>query len=447
MRALAYRMGNGRVATLLTTSADIDMGSFVYVEKRWKSDDIVERDADISRHLQENVIELTAGQGGVDWHFRRAASGCVTSTLLCKFIRVCQSDIPQEDRSKLTAMLGISPTDAFEEDLSEEEISAMTVPQLKACLRHRRVNPSGQKADLIQLVRTSLPRRRDVKQEIFLKWFMKPLKRSTAMVIGNLNESRIVGALPQFFNNNQCLWSIGAIVEIGLVCRKDRRDVADSPDGIVRLVPVDQDTADDIIAALEMKTTVERRTRNEAYARIEEVPVGKRILNVDFGTSLFRKMVWKPEYRAQVLQHAVGNAVHTVVFTVASRTEIIYVALIKFTPEILHLHLRVTEVLCRLHLSWYRLPQGNELEFPDNFNFGYAVDKHTVRLWRSIASALGADRERRARDPNMNPRKPAHDLVPELVAMWNKHKGESNMYSHDVMHSSPPNMNEQEEKM
>lgn len=423
IRALAYRMGNGRVATLLTTSVDVDMGSFLYVEKRSKSSDIVERDAEISRHLQDNVLELTSAQGGLDWHFQRAASGCITSTLLCQFLRVCQSDIAREDLRKLIEMIGISPTDAFEEQLTDERIRAMTVPDLKACLRHRGVSPSGPKSDLIELVRTSLPCRRDVKQEVFLKWFMKPLKRSTSMVIGNLNESRIVQALPEFFNNNECSWSIGAIVGVGLVCRKDRRDVADSPDGIVRLVPVDQGTADNVIAALEMKTAVERRTRNEAYARIEGVQIGKRILNVDFGSSLFRKMVWKPEYRAQVLQHAVGNSVQTVVFAVASRIEIIYVLLIKFTPAILDLHLRVTEVLCRLHLSWYRLPQANEVVFPDKFNFGHAVDQHTVRLWRSISNAISADRERRSRDPNLKPRKPAHDLVPELVAMWNKHKG------------------------
>lgn len=423
IRALAYRMGNGRVATLLTTSNDIDMGAFVYVEKRVKM--VTDRDPKIARHLQSNVVELTAGQGGVDWHFKRAAAGAITSTLLCKLLRVCQSDIAEEDRAKLREMIGILPTDAYEQELSDDEISAMNVAQLKACLRHRGIPPSGQKSDLIALVRSSPPRRRDAKQEIFSKWFMKPLKRSTAMVIGSLNESKIISALPNFFDENECSWSIGAIVETGLICRADRPDVADSPDGIVRLVQTTAESTAHIIAALEMKTVAVSRTLQSAYARIDGIAKGHRILEVDFGSVQFRNLVWTPDYRGQVLQHAVGNSVNTVVFAVASRVEILYVVLVRFSPEILQLHLRVTGHLCRLHLSWYREPEGGEIEFPSNFNFGHAVDKHTVLLWRNISTALSADSERRSQDPNKIPRKPAHDLVPELVAIWNKHKGTS----------------------
>lgn len=107
LRALAYRMGNGRVATLITTDPTVDMGAFVYVPKRIKSTGGV-RHIKISAHLQANVDEVTCGQGGVDWHYQRAAQGAITSTLLGTFFRVCQADIPDDDRTELLTALGIA---------------------------------------------------------------------------------------------------------------------------------------------------------------------------------------------------------------------------------------------------------------------------------------------------------------------------------------------------
>lgn len=106
IRALAYRMGNGRVATLITTSRTIDMGAFVYIPK-WSSGGVDVRNLIISEHLHQYVEEMTSGQGGLDWHYQRAAQGAITSTLLATFLRVCQSDIPPDDREELLTVLGI----------------------------------------------------------------------------------------------------------------------------------------------------------------------------------------------------------------------------------------------------------------------------------------------------------------------------------------------------
>lgn len=62
VHALAYRMGVGRVATLFTTKPDVNMGRFVYVERRGVLP-ISGRNATIESFMNDNVTELTGGQG------------------------------------------------------------------------------------------------------------------------------------------------------------------------------------------------------------------------------------------------------------------------------------------------------------------------------------------------------------------------------------------------
>ena len=307
----------------------------------------------------------------------------------------------------------------------EDELKALSIAQLKNCLRHKGLSTSGNKAELIRRILESPPMQRDVRQSIFSKWFMKPIKKNTSMVIGSRNESSIRDALGQFLQENSISWRLIAIIETGLLRRRDRTDLAGSPDGVLLLRRIELPIERDIIAVIEMKTRAKQTTEIEAWRRIEGYGPGHRVVDVEFGSCLFKKLVWTADYRAQVLQHAVVVNVDYCLFAVASKVEIMYVAVVHIPAHIRELHLRVTSVLCQKHLMWYREPPAGGIEFTDDFDYGHAVDKHTVKLWQDTATALRVDNEERARDPNMTVRVPAHDLVPEIVSLWNKHKGAS----------------------
>lgn len=213
------------------------------------------------------------------------------------------------------------------------------------------------------------------------------------------------------------------MVETGLLRRRDRTDLADSPDGVLLIEQTLSESRRHMISALEMKTAASQSTESSAWRRIQDFPAGKRVIEVEFGSELFKKLVWTSNHRGQVLQHAVVLEVDYCTFAVASAIEIIYIVMVHVPLRLRQIHLRVTQVLCRKHLMWYRDPPHNAIEFPRDFELGYAVDEHTVKVWRKTAAALQEDKEQRALDPVMALRPPAHDLVPEIIAMWNKHKG------------------------
>lgn len=164
--------------------------------------------------------------------------------------------------------------------------------------------------------------RKNVHQELINTWFLKPMKTSTAMKIGSLNEPAIMKKLEIFFERcmelcvddiftaNRCIttgetrWTINAVTQIGLVARKDRLDLADSPDGILSLsLSSEADSSPEvsvIIAALEMKTLAVDRTEREARARVQNIPPNQRVISAEFDSDLCRKLIWTPEYRGQV---------------------------------------------------------------------------------------------------------------------------------------------------
>ena len=56
---------------------------------------------------------------------------------------------------------------------------------------------------------------------------------------------------------------------------------------------------------IEMKTVTKDTTDRAAYDRIRHIPVGSRFISVNFVSDTFKKLVWNPNYRGQVLHHAV----------------------------------------------------------------------------------------------------------------------------------------------
>lgn len=169
-----------------------------------------------------------------------------------------------------------------------------------------------------------------MKQELINTWFMKPRKATTAMRIGSLNERNINEMLPRFFEKSKSvskticlpmfyiltlfvddtLWSIDANTTTGLISRRDRPDLADSPDGLLKLslsTPAHDETRS-FIAALEIKTAAALSTERQAQQRVENIPLDGRVISVEFDSDLFRKLVWTPSHRGQVC-HLISHLV------------------------------------------------------------------------------------------------------------------------------------------
>ena len=86
-KALAYRSGKGNVATVFSTSPEVDTGHFTYVPK--KDAAIPKLSKEIRDHIANHVTELTYGQGGSEWHIIRAGMGYVTSSVVSLILNFC----------------------------------------------------------------------------------------------------------------------------------------------------------------------------------------------------------------------------------------------------------------------------------------------------------------------------------------------------------------------
>ena len=50
-------------------------------------------------------VEVTNAQDGCEWHVARATCGGITSTVVAKFKRWCQDDLPESARFLLTCLV------------------------------------------------------------------------------------------------------------------------------------------------------------------------------------------------------------------------------------------------------------------------------------------------------------------------------------------------------
>ena len=104
--ALTYRDGKGHAANLFTTIQNTQLYTFEYVPKRGGT---IYRSFSLQSEIDNRVVELTQGQGGVEWHIIRASSGSITSTVASKFIRLCQS-FERNKYRRLVNVLGLNTT-------------------------------------------------------------------------------------------------------------------------------------------------------------------------------------------------------------------------------------------------------------------------------------------------------------------------------------------------
>jgi hypothetical protein len=145
----------------------------------------------------------------------------------------------------------------------------------------------------------------------------------------------------------------------------------------------------------------------------------------EFGSDAFKKLVYKPEYRVQVLHHALVANLTYVLFVVAGITRIHYAVLIRFPESKLGvMKVLLTQVYNR-SLKWAYFPSTgvsyNEIpEFREEIvsSKSYPITKESVLfswiIWKRMLSMI---------QKTLLPLPRAHKIIPEIVARWNRSKG------------------------
>ena len=129
----------------------------------------------------------------------------------------------------------------------------------------------------------------------------------------------------------------------------------------------------------------------------------------------------------------------SVFFVVGLRHVILYAVVVVIDAGIKDKYLSLTRLMTEKHLLWYRRPAaanptGGEHAIPEppdlppNFDFGHAIDKDTLILWKKLANAIKEEMRTRNIDPTRTGLKPAHDLVPFIVSLWNSVKGGEDVF-------------------
>ena len=72
------------------------------------------------------------------------------------------------------------------------------------------------------------------------------------------------------------------------------------------------------------------------------------------------------------------------------------------------------------YLDWYKEPVAS---FPKELKYNHAVDGHTVQFWKNLSTGvLDCFNEHKKL-------RPAHDIKPKIVTMWNMLKGGQDVVS------------------
>jgi hypothetical protein len=160
--------------------------------------------------------------------------------------------------------------------------------------------------------------------------FLPPLKdkERTPHKVGSLNEPRVRNSIGTLLGNFNC--EIVDIWECGLISQVENLWLATSLDGW--LVYVDRRANSNVEkhAGLEIKTPTGKEWRE--LIKTHQSHFGT-FLRCECGDDEFKLLVYKPDYRMQVMHHATAANLDEVLFVVANKNRPIYSVMISFTAE------------------------------------------------------------------------------------------------------------------
>jgi hypothetical protein len=221
-----------------------------------------------------------------------------------------------------------------------------------------------------------------LEQSLLSQWFLVPYN-SSSMKLGSANEHKALVGLVFFLQANNYIVH-GNISSRGLLKMKINDEpslIGTSIDGAVILQALDN--PDLVPAVIEVKTLTTQRTLLEGQQRLSSMQsllgnVTQTFFRTMFLSDLCKQLVWKKEHQSQILHHAAVTGVHSVLFVVASLSNILYTCLVEFSENDLQTYRTLMIRLTTTHLPYY-CNTNPDAEVPFT-NFGHAVDAHTVQV-------------------------------------------------------------------
>jgi len=248
--------------------------------------------------------------------------------------------------------LGLALKDEAEIDADDmwqhksiEELKTLGNEQLKTiCKKYGRPYSNKRKDQLIETIRQGPKEDLSITEaEKIIKYsFLQPLSQEdrSAHKLGNLNEDKVRTVLGSVMS--KLGWKLVDSFECGLIRNKMNEFLATSLDGWLIIQYVEKDWNDQNYSDSEKDDdSIERREYNCGLEI--KTPSSKKVIQgcimeavdlhgtfscCEFGSSEFKQLVYKPEYRTQVLHHATVANLPYILFVVAGETKVRYATLI-----------------------------------------------------------------------------------------------------------------------
>jgi hypothetical protein len=477
---VAYRNGTGRVTFLQSTSPSLSYGSFDYIttqkelryakvyksilqKEKHKEEDyeaeeyLTLRECQIREIFDRHCVYLACkGQGGDEWRYMRSFT--ITSTLCHAILPRTEDGLSENEIDLLRNNLGVNVKSQHDAEVDDSwqhktmtELKALSNDQLKAiCKSYGRPFSNKNKEKLAETVQMGPQLSQSITEvEKIIKYsFLQPLGQEdrSAHKLGSLNEEKVRSVLHAIVA--KVGWELVDSFECGLLRNKMREYIATSLDGWI--VMRYNESAEEKSVSNEERSYhsdsedshVSMDRRNYNCGLEIKTPSSKKIIQdtvkkaldlhgpfsqCEFGTDAFKQLVYKPEYRTQVLHHAVVANLKYVLFVVAGTTKVHYAVLIRFPDDKLTVMRGILTGVYHRSLKWayttawtsndpasvmpsFREDLISSKSYPitkDCVVFSWCMWKQLFLMVRNTMLALPK----------------AHKIIPEIVSRWNRSKG------------------------
>jgi hypothetical protein len=333
--ALANRSGLGRVVLIHTTDETLGPGRYTLITQRGEHAKVKYwNDLDPVVPYIETIDMLTESQRTSEWFLLQKFRITGTSAYSVWMLLACK-DIANQHDENITAVqqiLCLLQTPHGNKVVDEavytrEHLSQMVLPDLCVICRNKNLPVSGTKPVLIERILSATRNEGNQPQDeaskvlsaLMITWFMAPFK-SKACRKGTLNEPFIFSHFPSFVAQKSvpCLLPAGRQIEIetihefGLLCHRDEKLAAFSPDAIAGVVDksTSAGTTRRYVALVEMKSKCSQATLGRENQLIAEFGAYQEI-NAEEDPQLFQASIPDSSYRCQLLHGMASGEVWT----------------------------------------------------------------------------------------------------------------------------------------
>jgi hypothetical protein len=448
---VAYRNGTGRVTFLQSTRPEFSAENINYISmsqdqlysKHFQAVLKLKRSREGKAYMGEplgrkesllkskGLREETRVQGTMCWRMLRQFR--ITSTVSHRLLPTSRMDLTDTEANFLERSLGRTLTQPHEIPLdrshahkSTEQLMLFSQRELSEIAKSYGRPYTGTKPKLVLAIQQG-PMETPVfsmEEKMLQATFLPPLKDKdkTPHKIGSLNEQSVRNSLgtllAEFGCEIICLWECGLISQVG------NSWLATSLDGWLVYVDRLQNPNVEEHAGLEIKTPTGKEWRE--LVKTHQSQFGSYV-RCKCGDEEFKLLVYKSDYRTQVLHHATATNLEKVFFIVANENTPIYSVLISFSTEQRQTFLGILMGIYDRGLSWAYNDAWTNADPTCHIPFfreevisrsSYHIDRDTVVfqyvLWKVLLKATI--------DAEM-PLPVAKRIVPAIVAFWNKGKG------------------------